>query len=989
MKHSWREEELIEYFTLSSSELKYLENKTPAGRIGFSILIKFMQYEGRFPSFLNEIPKSVINFIANQLVLSPNEIHKYNWKGSEAKQQRTKIRELYGFKKWSGEYIKDLKVWLQENLSQQFKPDHLKEATLQHLKELKIEPPGKITLERIINSAANTWEQTVFENLAINLAPKSKIEIDLILQNNSIDKENNIAEGDSFLFRQLKADPGNLSLQTILDESAKLECIRKVNLSPELFKGLSFKLLKKYRDRVITEPAREIRRHPPKIRYALFAIFLFMRGREITDNLIELLILLVHNIETSAEKKIKNEIIDQILTVNNKEEILYNIACVSLEKRRDFVEDAIFPVFGGEQTIHDLIREYKRKGPGYKLKVNSQMRSSYRSHYRRMLPAILKTIEFQSNNQEYRPIIDAIQILKKYLGSRIQFFPIEEEIPVEGVVPAAWKDLVFENNGKDKKRINRIAYEICVFESLREKLRCKEIWVIGADCFRNPDDDLPGDFDSKRAQYYKELNLPENVEYFISRLQRAMDSALSSFNNGYPQNPYVEIIKKKNKTRIKLSKLEAQVEPKNLMRLKATIKKQWNIVNLLDILKEADLRINFTKHFESLAQREIIDWPTLQKRLLLDLYAMGSNAGIKRIVAGNHGEKYHDLMYVKRRFITKEHLHQAIASVVNAIFDARLPHIWGETTTACASDSKKFGAWDQNLLTEWHARYGGRGVMIYWHVEKGASCIYSQLKRCSSSEVAAMIEGVIRHCTEMEVKKQYVDTHGQSYVAFAFCHLLGFNLQPRFKSIHAKKLYRPFSGQPDDYKNLQAILTRPINWDLIRQQYDQMVKYATAIRLGTAETESILRRFTRDNLKHPTYQALLELGKAIHTIFLCDYLNSINLRREIQEGLNVIELWNGVNDFIFFGKGGDFASNRKLSQELSALSLHLLQNCLVYINTLMIQQILNDPEQMKYMTEEDLRGLTPLIFAHINPYGTFDLDMESRIPIISEYKEAA
>jgi TnpA family transposase len=346
-------------------------------------------------------------------------------------------------------------------------------------------------------------------------------------------------------------------------------------------------------------------------------------------------------------------------------------------------------------------------------------------------------------------------------------------------------------------------------------------------------------------------------------------------------------------------------------------------------------------------------------------------------------------MYVKRRFITKEHLHQAIASVVNAIFDARLPHIWGETTTACASDSKKFGAWDQNLLTEWHARYGGRGVMIYWHVEKGASCIYSQLKRCSSSEVAAMIEGVIRHCTEMEVKKQYVDTHGQSYVAFAFCHLLGFNLQPRFKSIHAKKLYRPFSGQPDDYKNLQAILTRPINWDLIRQQYDQMVKYATAIRLGTAETESILRRFTRDNLKHPTYQALLELGKAIHTIFLCDYLNSINLRREIQEGLNVIELWNGVNDFIFFGKGGDFASNRKLSQELSALSLHLLQNCLVYINTLMIQQILNDPEQMKYMTEEDLRGLTPLIFAHINPYGTFDLDMESRIPIISEYIKAA
>ena len=44
--------------------------------------------------------------------------------------------------------------------------------------------------------------------------------------------------------------------------------------------------------------------------------------------------------------------------------------------------------------------------------------------------------------------------------------------------------------------------------------------------------------------------------------------------------------------------------------------------------------------------------------------------------------------------------------------------IWGEGTTSCASDSKKFGAWDQNLMTEWHIRYHGRGVMIYWHVEK-------------------------------------------------------------------------------------------------------------------------------------------------------------------------------------------------------------------------------------------------------------------------------
>jgi TnpA family transposase len=351
------------------------------------------------------------------------------------------------------------------------------------------------------------------------------------------------------------------------------------------------------------------------------------------------------------------------------------------------------------------------------------------------------------------------------------------------------------------------------------------------------------------------------------------------------------------------------------------------------------------------------------------------------MAASDEGISYKDLLYVRRRYIQKDALREAISRLVNATFAARMPEIWGEATTACAADSKKFGAWDQNLMTEWHIRYGGRGVMIYWHVEKRAACIYSQLKRCSSSEVAAMIEGVLRHCTEMTVEKQYVDSHGQSEVAFAFCQLLGFDLLPRLKDIASQKLYRPSAGTPDDYPNLQPLLTRPINWDLIRQQYDEMVKYATALRLGTADSEAILKRFTRGNLKHPTYQALAELGKAIKTRFLCRYLHAEALRCEVHEGLNVVENWNSANDFIFYGKSGEIATNRLDDQEIAVLSLHLLQAALVYINTLMLQQVLAEPSWLARMTPEDYRALTPLIYHHVNPYGLFELDMAERLPI--------
>jgi TnpA family transposase len=160
-----------------------------------------------------------------------------------------------------------------------------------------------------------------------------------------------------------------------------------------------------------------------------------------------------------------------------------------------------------------------------------------------------------------------------------------------------------------------------------------------------------------------------------------------------------------------------------------------------------------------------------------------------------------------------------------------------------------------------------------------------------------------------------------------------------------------------------------------------VIKFATALRLGTADAEAILRRFTQANVQHPTYRALVELGRAVKTTFLCDYLRLESLRRDIHAGLNTIETWNSANDFIVYGKGGEFASNRVEDQERLMLSLHLLQVCLVYINTLMIQQVLAEPAWQGRLTAADQRGLTPLVWQHVNPYGIFTLNMQERLPL--------
>lgn len=242
-----------------------------------------------------------------------------------------------------------------------------------------------------------------------------------------------------------------------------------------------------------------------------------------------------------------------------------------------------------------------------------------------------------------------------------------------------------------------------------------------------------------------------------------------------------------------------------------------------------------------------------------------------------------------------------------------------------------------------------------------------------------MIEGVMRHCADMKIKRQYVDSHGQSAVGFAFCHLLGFELAPRLMAIARQKLGLSSTGMQSQLRNLLPILSGVVDWDEIERQYDEMVKYAAAMQHGTADPEAILRRFASSDVMHPTYKAPAELGRAIKTIFLCRYLRSEAFHREIHEGLNVVENWNSANSFVFFGKGGEIATNRVRDQETAAHGLHLLQSSLVFVNTRMVQSVPRNPEVVARLSPKDYRGLSPLIYLHITPYGRFEVDLDKRI----------
>ena len=207
------------------------------------------------------------------------------------------------------------------------------------------------------------------------------------------------------------------------------------------------------------------------------------------------------------------------------------------------------------------------------------------------------------------------------------------------------------------------------------------------------------------------------------------------------------------------------------------------MTNLLDVLKETDFRVGFTDEFPPPSPREVLARDELQKRLLLCLYGLGTNTGLKRVRPATTDISHKDLLYVRRRFVRKRLAARRHRPGGQRHLRGPPPRDLGrghDRLRLRLQEVRGLGPEPDDRVAR-PLRRPGRDDLLARRAEVGVHLLAA--KRCSSSEVAAMIEGVLRHCTEMAVEKSYVDSHGQSEVAFAFCHLLGFELLPRLKAI--------------------------------------------------------------------------------------------------------------------------------------------------------------------------------------------------------------
>lgn len=218
VRREWSSEDLIASWTLIDDDWRLVGNKSGATRLGFALILKFFEIEARFPRSADEFPAAAVAYVADQVKVDPVELADYRWAGRTLEYHRAQVRDAFGFREFARADEDKLADWLASEVCPvEVRDEQLREALLVRCRAERLEPPGRV--ERIIGSARAAFEQRFCDGIVTRLGE------------HCAERLEDLASRD--LLAQLKADPGQVGLETLLREIDKLNAVRSLRLPAE------------------------------------------------------------------------------------------------------------------------------------------------------------------------------------------------------------------------------------------------------------------------------------------------------------------------------------------------------------------------------------------------------------------------------------------------------------------------------------------------------------------------------------------------------------------------------------------------------------------------------------------------------------------------------------------------------------------------------------------------------------------------------------
>ena len=576
--------------------------------------------------------------------------------------------------------------------------------------------------------------------------------------------------------------------------------------------------------------------------------------------------------------------------------------------------------------------------------------------------------ELPGFNSLNRLVCRAIQFLKDNAHRRGSWLSGEVDL---SFASKEWPKFVLSGQ-KDQIKISRRHFEVCVFSYLASELKSGDICVAGSQDYADYREQLLSWSDCLPLldEYCDNLGWPNNSNDFVEHLKSWLEQTATKVDEGYPNNTQIVINEEGEPV---LKRLKKKADNPSLKALESLIEERMPERNLIDILKNVDYWTNFTRHFGPLSGSE----PKLERateRYLLTLFTYGCNLGPYQAARHMRGlATAHELSFVNRRHINLSKLNSALVDILNRYHVLELPTFWGKGTSA-AADGTKYDLYEQNLLSEYHIRYGGYGGIAYHHVADSYVALFSHFIPCGTWEAVYIIDGLLKNSSLIQPKTLHADTQGQSTPVFALSYLLGIKLMPRIRNWKDLTFYRP--DKNIIYQHIDSLFSDSINWKLIQIHWQDLFRVVLSISTGKISSAVLLRKLGNYSRKNRLYKAFRELGRVVRTVFLLEYISDAKLRRQIQAATNKVESYNGFSKWFCFGGDGIIANNDPEEQEKIIKYNTLVANAVIFQNTVDLTEILQQLKREGYLIDpEDIKSLSPYLTEHIKRFGDYWLDM--------------
>lgn len=538
------------------------------------------------------------------------------------------------------------------------------------------------------------------------------------------------------------------------------------------------------------------------------------------------------------------------------------------------------------------------------------------------------------------------------------------ENPPTAFVGRRWTKFVFGKDGEIDER----QYAFCAFEALFNRLRAGDIWVAGSRSYASFEDGLiaPEAWAHLVETGDHGLAIETDFPAFRARITEKLDCRLTEIDARAADGALPDAAIDETGLRIgRTEGLEAAKEAEPVARrLYASLPG----IRITDLLVEVDRWTGFASAFTHLRTgREAASQQALFSALLAD----GTNMSLTRMAEAAQGPSVRQLAWTADWHIRPETYASALARIVDAQHRHPLAAQFGESVIA-SSDGQYFRAGGhgeaRNLV---NTKYGrDPGAKIYTHLTGRYGPFHSTLIPPSAGEAAHVLGGLLDHRCDLAIETQHMDTGGVSDHLFAMGDMLGYRIAPRIRNLKDRRLYS--IAAPASYPTLSPIIDSRVNMKLLESAWSDTLRFAASVKAGAIPAALAMKRLAAWPHQNLIAGGMREYGRIVRTLFILDWIDSPDLRRQTTEELNKGEGRNNLARAIFHNRLGELRERSATAQVNRASGLNLIVSAIILWNTVYLERAIDAARMRGDPVPDNLvRHIAPLGWEHINLSGDF------------------